>query len=215
MYSNFLNIQKSKNFKQMKENIKVATIMLHKNLTEEERQAAINQNKGLIVTVIDDYSAFGGKTISFDMNADYLQQNDTKSVEALIAVNNIASYELNKNNVLVKIVQENGQFMLKALQVPNPYDKAIEVDNHTISVVFKTVNTDITNPNKFDLTSYEVAIASTIHENIVAALATKGITLSGTNWKNVTVQGNCIVTIEAIDNNTSFYGNNPDGFLIT
>ena len=198
----------------MKENIKVATIMLHKNLTKEERQAAIDQNKGLVITVIDDYSAFGGRTTEFDMVADYMQQNDMQSVEALVAVNNIASYELNKDSVSVKVLHTEGNFILQAVQVPNPYDAVIEVDDHTITVLFKTVNTDITNANKFDLTSYEVALASEIDNTIISDLAKKGITLSGDNWKNFTVQGNCIVSFEAIDEATGFYGNNQDGFLI-
>lgn len=198
----------------MNENIKVATIMLHKNLTKEERQAAIAQNKGLIVTVIDDYAAFGGKTTEFDMVADYLQQNDTKSVEALIAVNNIASYELNKNSISVKVLRQENNFTLQAVQLPNPYDDAIDVEDHTIMVVFKTVNTDITNPNKFDTTSYQVALAATIDETIIDELETKGITLSGTSWKDFTIQGNCILSFEAVDDATSFYGNNQDGFLI-
>ncbi len=198
----------------MKENIKVATIMLHKNLTKEEREAAIAQNKGLVIAVIDDYSAFGGRTTEFDMVADFMQQNDMQSVAALVAVNNIASYELNKESVSVKVLYAEGNFTLQAVQVPNPYDAVIEVDDHTITMLFKTVNTDITNPNKFDVTSYQVALASEIDNNIVNDLATKGITLSGTNWKNFTAQGNCIVSFEAIDDATSFYGNNQDGFLI-
>ncbi|WP_420571857.1 hypothetical protein [Kordia sp.] len=198
----------------MKENIKVATIMLHKNLTKEERQAAIDQNKGLVVTVIDDYSAFSGKTTEFDMVADYLQQNDIKSVEALVTVNNIASYELNKDNVSVKVLHQENNFALQAVQVPNPYDDAIEVADHTLIVVFKTVNTDITNPNKFDTTSFQISLAADIASTITNELATKGIMLTGTNWKDFTVTGNCIVSFETIDDTTSFYGNNPDGFLI-
>jgi len=198
----------------MNENIKVATIMLHKNLTKEERQEAIAQNKGLIVNVIDDYSAFGGKTTEFDMVADYLQQNDTTSVEALIAVNNIASYELNKDSVSVKVVHQENNFTLQAVQLPNPYDEAIDIADHTIIVVFKTVNTEITNPNKFDLTSYQVALAATIDNTIVDELTSKGIIINGTHWNNFSVQGNCIVSFEAVDDATSFYGNKQDGFLI-
>ncbi|WP_298426881.1 hypothetical protein [uncultured Kordia sp.] len=194
--------------------MKIATIIVHKNLSKEDRVHAINAGIPLEIDVIDDYSTFRNKSVSFDMVSDYLQKDDTKSVEALIAVNNIASYELNKDSILVKILQKNGQFTLKALQVPNPYDESIEVDNHTIVVVFKTLNTNISNPNKLDETRYEVDIASEIDEAIIGALAIKGITLSGVNWKDFNVIGNCIVSFEAIDDATSFYGNNQDGFLI-
>ena len=132
--------------------MKIATIILHKNLTKEDREKAIAENIPLQVTVIDDYAAFGGKTTEFDMVSDYLQKNDIKSVDALIAVNNIASYELNKDSVSIKILQDNGQFTLNTLQVHNPYDHAIELASHTIAINFKTVNTDITNPNKLDET---------------------------------------------------------------
>ncbi len=194
--------------------MKIATIIVHKNLSNEDRIKAIENGVPLEVIVVDDYSHTRNKMVEFDMVTDYLQKQDIKSVDALIAVNNIAAYELNKDSTLVKIIRENNSFTLKALQIPNPYDASTEIENHTVIFSFKTLNTDITNPLKFDILNIETAIDADINEAVMTKLAEKDITITGTTWKAFALQGNCILNIEALNEATSFYGNDKNGFLI-
>jgi len=194
--------------------MKIATIILHKNLSNEQRVKATQEGEPLHVTVIDDYSNARDKIVEFDMIADYLLEEDMQSVEALIAVNNIAAYELNKDSTLVKIVYENGNFSLNAMQIPNPYDEASEVENHQVRLVFKVLNTDLATPTKFDELSLDINISETINEGEIALLAKQGITLTGTTWNTFSVSGSCILHIASLSSQTSFYGNKNDGFLI-
>lgn len=194
--------------------MKIATIIVHKNISHEDRMKAIESGIPLEVIVVDDYSNTRNKIVEFDMVNDYLEKGDMKSVDALVAVNNIATYELNKDSTLVKILREGNNFTLKALQIPNPYDKSTEIENHQVAFVFKTLNSDITNPLKFDELRIQTAIDAEITPKTIEQLFEKGIALSGDTWKAFTVNGSCIVNIDALDENTSFYGNDKNGFLI-
>lgn len=194
--------------------MKIATIILHKNLSNEERIKATEEGEPLHVTVIDDYSNARDKIVEFDMISDYLLNEDMQSVEALIAVNNIATYELNKDSTLVKIIHNDGNFSLEAMQIPNPYDEASAIENHHIKLRFKTINTDLTNPSKYDEFVIEINISDDISASQITQLSERGIILNGTSWNTFSVHGSCILHIESLSPQTSFFGNANQGFLI-
>ena len=194
--------------------MKVATIILHKLLTEEQRIAAVTKGEPLEVTVVNDYADTGrGHQVTFDMVSDHLQKGDERSANSLIDVHNIATYHSTKNKIQVKIVNENNLFTLSALQPTSPYADLAHVDNHNIRVRFDTVS-GIQNTSKFDQSIYKLGIKDEISTEIKNDLKKKGVTIIGDKWNSFSVDGECYLYFQAVSNTTRFLGNNKEGFLI-
>jgi len=196
--------------------MKVGTIILHKNLSEEDKIAAIESGEPLLVTVINDYSETGkGQSVTFDMVRDHMLKGDTRSVASLIDVNNLASYYVSKNKIQIKIIKKDAFFSLSALQSPGPYDDSVSVENHKIKISIETLNSDVETDNKFDTSVFDIGINDPIAEDIKTSLLGKGVTITGVKWNSFSITGKCRLYFLAENRNTSFLGNNTTGFKIT
>ncbi len=193
----------------------VGTIILHKNLSEEDKIAAIESGQPLLITVIDDYSETGkGQSVTFDMVHDHMLKGDMRSVASLTDTNNLASYYVSKNKIQVKIVKKDALFSLSALQSPGPYDDSVAVENHKIKISVETLNSDIETDNKYDTTIFGISINDAIAENIKTSLLEKGVTITGVKWNSFSITGKCRLYFLAENPNTSFLGNDTTGFKI-
>lgn len=188
---------------------KIGDIMLFGSLSEQEFDAMLLDTSIKVYAGISDNL---GRQTQVNIAEDLRSENEIGV--AFKKIYYFCNYHLNKDKVIITVKNTENSFELKASRLIDILNNSELVNTHKVSLI---ITTSTGNPVG-ELTKTQeflIDIADSIPQTIIDQLVTFGVTLTGENWSEFSLEGNAHIMFKKVSEETLLVGNKLDGFLIS